>query len=487
MSTDVLVIGGGLAGIACAVGLTDSGLRVTLVERSRALGGRAGSCRDSVTGDVVDVGPHVLLTQYPNLLRLLENLGTRDRIAWDLEQVMTLVDRGIAVGIRGTVLPAPFHLLPSLLRVPTISTRDLLSNHHVSWFVVRAKEEDLLRLDDVDALTFLRRMNTSPRFIEWFWATVSMAIMNVPLERCSAGALLRFYRILLAHRNLHLGCPEVGLAELFEAEAMRRVEGGGGRVILEREVEKLVDDTQGVTAAVMKDGGRIEAEVYVCAVEPAALAQLLPSRLLDRHGPLGGLESFVPSPYISSYIWFDRKLTHARNWARTWSPRNLNYDFYDLSNIRRGWEHRPSVIAGNIIYCHRAAHLDDDEIVRATVAEIAELAPEAAAAKVCHARVHHVPMAIPCPHPGLERKRPPVETPLPNLYLAGDWVDTGLPASMEGAVRAGSLAAERVLAKLGRPRRLALHVTRTRGILSLTARGRAADVDRWTRYGAPMA
>jgi uncharacterized protein with NAD-binding domain and iron-sulfur cluster len=104
--------------------------------------------------------------------------------------------------------------------------------------------------------------------------------------------------------------------------------------------------------------------------------------------------------------------------------------------------------------------LSDGELVEATAREIAEFAPGAARAKLQHAVVNRIPMAITCPTPGSECRRPPTLTSVPGLLLAGDWTRTHLPSSMESAVRSGLLAAERVLASVGRPRALA-HAPRT--------------------------
>lgn len=481
----MLVIGGGLAGLSCALALGERGLGVVLAERDRVLGGRARSFVDDATGDTVDIGPHVLLTEYPNMLHLLERVGTREHVVWDRDKVLTLVEDGRPIRIEGSRLPAPFHLLPSLLRVPSLPLRDLLSNHRTSWFVLRTNESDLRRIDDVDALTFLQRMKARPRLIDWFWATVSMTIMNVPLERCSAGALLRFYRILLANPDLRLGFPDIGLGELFVPGARAGIEARGGTVLTGREVCGLTVKDGRVTGARLVGGGRIEAEACVAAVEPQSLARLLPEEL-RRNEPFTALDHFPPSPYVSVYLWFDRKLTGERNWARTWSLQTLNYDCYDLSNIRRGWQQRPSVIASNIIYADRVAHLDDDAIVQATVRELAEFVPAVRRARIRHARVHRIPMAIPCPYPGLERRRPAPATPVGGLYLAGDWIDTGLPCSMEGAVRGGLLAAEALLAARNRPERLALDVPKTRGLLALTSRI-GDDVDGVAERGGGLA
>jgi uncharacterized protein with NAD-binding domain and iron-sulfur cluster len=205
-------------------------------------------------------------------------------------------------------------------------------------------------------------------------------------------------------------------------------------------------------------------------VPPTDLPALLPPAWTERHAPLRVAADFEPSPYISSYLWFADKITREQFWVRLWSPSTLNYDFYDLSNIRPEWAARPSVIASNIIYSHRAQQMTDDEIIDATRREISEFAPAAAHTRLRHARVHRIPMAIPCPYPGTERGRPPPRTPIRNLFLAGDWLATALPASMESAVRAGWLAAEQIWGEIGRPRRLALPASLPKGFAGLVYR-----------------
>jgi 15-cis-phytoene desaturase len=180
---------------------------------------------------------------------------------------------------------------------------------------------------------------------------------------------------------------------------------------------------------------------------------------------------------MSCYLWFDRKLTTERFWAQLGALNRLNTDFYDLSNIRRGWQARPSLIASNIIYSHRAQAMSDEEIVAATRREIAQFLPQAARARVVHAVVNRIAMAIPCPLPGSESARP-----APSISLAGDWTRTGLPCSMESAVRSGFMAAEEVLQAAGRPQRLALETRPLDGLAGLVSRfrpRRAARAPAW--------
>lgn len=471
---DAVVIGGGLAGLACAVALADDGLRVVVVERAARLGGRAGSWRDGATGDMVDLGPHILHSEYRNMLALLERLGTRGLITWQPGRLLTLASKPHPVALRHSPLPPPFSLLPSMLSAPGLSLRDHLSMMRTGWRGMQFGEEEVPRLDRLDAFDFLRGEGVSPRMIDWWWRFAAMAVTNVPLERASAASLLRIHAQLSGYRGLHFGFAAVGLAELYAQQSVQAIEAAGGRILMQREVRGLLgrDRVEGV---LLDDGTQLRARHCISAVPPQDLDAIVPA-VWKRGEPFDVLASFEPSPYVSCYLWFDRRVMNERFVSHLWSPTRLNYDFYDLSRIRRGWAERPSAVASNIIYCHRAQGMSDQDIVRATVRELVEFAPEAAQARLLHADVHHIAMAIPCPTPGFERKRPPARTPLPGLLLAGDWVRTHLPCTMESAVMSGRMAAEQVLADVGRPRRLALPQRPFDGIAGLVRRA-----TRWYR------
>jgi len=461
MGRQVIIVGGGLAGLACGVALSDAGLRVTLIERERSLGGRARSWTDPASGDTIDLGPHVVHSEYRNMLAFLERLGTRELICWQPEKLITFSS---GMMLRHRPLPPPFSLLPDMIAGSRLPARDLWSNNRATWRALAFTEDDVPELDPVSAADYLRAAGASEPMIDWFWSFIALAIMNVPLERCSAAALLRVHSQLIGYRRLHFGFPALGLAELFAPQAAQAIERGGGRVVLGTGVAAIER-----ASVVLRDGARIAADQVVAALPPDALREL-------------GLEVpwFEPSPYISCYLWFDRKLGAERFWAQLGGLERLNTDFYDLANIRRGWSGRPSVIASNIIYSHRAHGLSDSEIVAATQREIAHFIPAAAAARVVQAAVNRIPMAITCPLPGAETARPAANA-LPGLWLAGDWTRTGLPSSMESAVRSGRLAAEEVLRAAGRPAQLALAPRPTEGLARLARllSRRAAPARAW--------
>ena len=466
---DVLILGGGVAGLACAAGLRESGLHVILVEKLPALCGRAGSFTDPQTGDRVDLGPHILLNEYPNLLALLDVLGTTDRVVWHEGELINLLGSHGMTRIHTHRLPPPLNLVPSMLKARDVSLRDKLSNARTVWFAMRLGEREIMQLDDIAASELLNRFNVSSRFVDWFWRSATRSLLNVPLDECSAAALMRIFAQLIGHNDYRFGFPANGLDELFWPAAASIFEKNNWPLRTHCAALALSAVGEASIGAALSDGSTVRATYCVSCLPPAELLQILPEPW-RRSPELRQIDRFQPSPYISVYHWFDRKLTPERFWAQVWDPAKLSCDFYDLSNIRPHWPERGSVIASNIVHSVGLENHSDEDISKRTLEEIATLAPGVRSARTLHRRVHRIPMAIPCPHPGTESIRPATATSIRGLLLAGDWTRTSLPASMESAARSGFLAAEHILAAYGRPRALATLPRATEGIAGMVRR-----------------
>lgn len=454
LETDVVILGGGIAGLTCAVGLLGSGLRLVVVERDGLLGGRARSWTDPTTGDPVHVGPHIVTNYYSNFFRLLERLGTADRVVWGSKEVLyTMFDGDRPVELRRSSLPPPVQMLATLRGDPALGLLDLASNAAPLQVALGLDEHDVLRLDDLDGGAALTAMGVRPAMQRRYWQFAAMSILNTPVERCSAGSLLRTFHHAISRDAVRVGFPGCGLGDLFAPGARAVIEAAGHPVWTNTAATRLLGADEQATGVRLADGREIRARHVVSTLPPGDLAPLLPVVWRD-HAGLDSLQWFEPVSYVSVYLWFDRRLTRRQFWARSYAPDDLNCDFYDYANIYPDWGERPSLIGSNIIDAERIAGMSDAEIVAGTRRELMENLPQARTAELRHAAVHRIPLAVQSPRPGFEARRPTADTTVDGLVLAGDWTRTGLPSSMEGAAASGWRAAEVVRAREGRPRAL---------------------------------
>ncbi|MDC0666531.1 hydroxysqualene dehydroxylase [Nannocystis radixulma] len=464
---DVVILGGGIAGLTCAVGLLDAGLRLAVVERDDLLGGRARSWTDPTTGDPVHIGPHIVTDCYANFFRLLDRLGTADRVVWAPESLLyTMFDGARATELRRSSLPPPVQFLASLRADPALGLLDLVSNRVPARVALGLDEQDVLRLDGLDGRTALSAIGVRPAMQRRYWQFAAMSILNTPLERCSAGSLLRAFHHAITRDAVRVGFPGVGLGDLFAPGARAAVESAGHPVWTGTVAAEIVGTEARATGVRLADGRLLRARHVVSTLPPRDLAALLPESWQSRAG-LDALRWFSAVTYVSVYLWLDRRITTRQFWARSYAPADLNCDFYDYANIYPGWTGRPSLIGSNIIDAARVADWSDAAIVERTWRELAENLPAARTATLRHAAVHRIPLAVQAPRPGFEARRPSTLTAIDGLLLAGDWTRTGLPSSMESAAASGWRAAEVVWAREGRPRTL---------VQPLPPRGRLARV-----------
>ncbi len=425
----VIVIGGGLAGLSAAAALAGAGFECELFESRPFLGGRATSYPIGAGGDAaetIDNCQHVLLRCCVNLLDFYERLGVRDRIRFHQEYYFIEPGGRVSVLRRGS-LPAPFHFTGSFLGMKCLGWRDKAGIAR-ALMALRRERTRRADLDRISMLDWLRQKRQTPRAIDRFWRQVLVSAINEDLDGMAAvhGFQVFWLGFLAAPDAYEMGVPAVPLGELYATDAWQRV--GGVKIRLRTPVERIDD------GGIMVAGERHRADYYVCAVPFERLEGLgLPAPAFS-HAPITGV-----------HLWFDRPITtlpHA-----TLLDRTMQWMFN-----REGGRYLQLVVSAS----RDLVPLSRADIIDIAVGDLRLYFPAVAAAKLEKAHVVKELRATFSAAPGLEQQRPGPATAVPNVFLAGDWTRSGWPATMEGAVRSGYLAAEAVAAAAGCPQRFLL-------------------------------
>jgi squalene-associated FAD-dependent desaturase len=417
----VLVAGGGLAGLAAAAALGGAGFQVDLYESRGFLGGRATSFPVG-PGDsnLIDNCQHVLLACFTNLLDLYRRLGVEDRIRFHRE--FYFVEPGGRVSIfRRGALPAPLHFTGAFLGLKFLSAADKIAVARglAAIYGEHTRRKDL---DRITMLDWLKEKRQTPRAIERFWRQVLVSAINEDLDRMAArhGFQVFWLGFLAGAKSYEMGLSTVPLTELYSTRNL-----GNVTVHLRAPVERISTD------GALVNGETHTADYYVCA---------LPFEKLSSVAPGPDLQAFEHSPITGIHLWFDRPvldLPHA-----TLLDRTIQWAF----NKSDGRYIQVVVSASrSLLEMPRA------EVITLAVRELAEFFPHVKQARLEKAHVIKEARATFSASPCVEALRPQARTAIPNLFLAGDWTRTGWPATMEGAVRSGYLAAEAVAEAAGHP------------------------------------
>ena len=454
----MLVIGGGLAGLASAVALAEAGLEVRLLEKRPHLGGRATSYT-LPDGSEVDNCQHVTLGCCTNLADFYRRAGAGDKIRF--YDRLYFVDRsGRRSTIEASGLPAPLHMAPSFVTFGALSLADKRAIARALLAIARAGGQPR-GIESISMLEWLHRMRQTPGAIERFWRVVLVSALDEELARTDARyGIDVFWKGFLASRGgYRVGIPSVPLAALYEG-CRDAVVKRGGVVKLRSGVREIRLRDREFTSAVLDDGSEATADACIVAVPHTALPGLLPKEMSEPGGPLEGLRHIRTSPITGVHLWFDRTvmtepfltlLDHKTQWVF-----NKSLLYVGSGNGNAAGEAAPK--RGQYLQLVISASYDfvpmsRPEIIDLCRAELAEVLPETREATLEKATVIKEVAATFSPEPGVDRFRPPQDVGAKKLFLAGDWTRTGWPSTMEGAVRSGYLAAEAVLAGFGRRQR----------------------------------
>lgn len=452
MPPDLVVVGGGLAGIAAALAAADAGAEVTLLEARPRLGGATFSFQRD--GLELDNGQHVYLRCCGAYQSLLERLGVAPLAPLQPRLAVPVLAPGGRMGwLRRGNLPAPLHLAGTLARYPYLDWPARLKVARAALALRRMDPADQ-RLDQRSFAAWLVDQGQGRAATDALWELVGLPTLNARTDQASLQLATMVFKtgLLTARDAADIGYSRVPLSRLHGEPAARALEAAGVRVRLRchaRAIEPGAAADGGAAArlAVRTDDERIEAGTAIVAV-PHEAADWLPSEVI---GPAGRLEGLGISPIVNLHVVYDRAVTTLPFAAGLGTPVQWVFDRTESSGMD------PS--QGQCLAVSLSAAHDEIELPVAALRErylpaLAELFPAARDATVTAFYVTRERTATFLPAPGTAALRPGAETTMHGLFLAGSWTSTGWPATMEGAVRSGLVAARAALRSLGRTRQL---------------------------------
>jgi squalene-associated FAD-dependent desaturase len=343
-------------------------------------------------------------------------------------------------------LPAPLHLLPSFLAYPHLSLRDKLRALKALLRIWRTdRGQHRQELEAVSFLEWLQKQGQSPAAVQRFWNLIILPTLNDGVQAVSAFmAFMVFQEALLAGRRTGtVGYARVGLTSLISDAAAARLERGG-ILLLGQGVERLQVEGGRVTGAHLVRGQAVRGDFYISAVPWDALSDILPLEW-GQHPFFSRAGSLSAAPIVGIHVWYDRPVMDRAFVAFVDSPVQWVFNKTRIMGLPGHGQYLCISLSGAWEY----APLSKEELRRLFLPELARLFPKAQGAQVERFIVVKQLAATFRSLPGVEAYRPPQETPIPNLFLAGEWTQTGWPSTMESAVRSGLLAAQAVQRSLG--------------------------------------
>lgn len=432
MRTDVVILGGGFAGLSAATALAEAGARVTVLEKRPHLGGRAYSFYDPRAEELVDNGQHLFMACYRETLRFLERIGTKDRIRFSRNARVAFAD---ADG-RSDVLdcpgwPAPLGLAAGILSLGGVSLIDKSGLLRLAAWFKRALSGGRSWPAELDRLTvreWLDGLGQSRRLQERLFDPIAIGALNELPTRASALGLAQvlgevFFRDPGGSR---LGVATVGLSELYTEQSRAYVEARGGRVLTG--VRALRVALEGGARVETERAGAFEADAVVSALPPNALAALdLPAALR------GGWERLGFAPIIGINLWLDRPVLEGPLVGLLGTDLHWAFNKNEIWGVRSDGQYLSLVISG----AHAHLAKSPAELFELAKRDLARCLPRVRNASVLRWTVVKEPRATVSPVPGSDALRPAQASASPRFFFAGDWTQTGLPATIESAVASG--------------------------------------------------
>ena len=451
---EVVIVGGGLAGLAAGVRLSQPGTRVTLFEKRPFLGGRAFSFNDPETGIEVDNGQHVFVGACAQYMEFLQEINAWENVRMPRRLEAKVLCGGEQAWLRAsTRIPGSAANLPALLRYGHISFTGKLRLLYGITRIRFARRNHGGPLEQETFDSWLRRHRQNDETISRFWNLITLPALNDDITEVSADAGLMLFQTALlgAPENAAIGYPVVGLSRLAGDAAAEFIQRHGGTVRVSADVAELLIEGDRCIGVRLENGELMTADSVILALPAAATCALLPPQFAS-HEFFAPAANMRTAPIVGVHIWYDRPVMEETFIATVNSSLQWVFNVTKMHEREHEGDGAGQHIAISLSGAWKWKDLSKAKLRETFVAEMARVFPRARDAKVT--RVISVKMldATFRVTPGAQAQRLPQVTPVPGLFLAGDWTQTGWPSTMESAVRSGNMAADAAVKQLAAAR-----------------------------------
>lgn len=443
---DVIIAGGGLAGLAAAKKLVDAGLRVELYEKRPILGGKVSSWQDA-DGDWIETGLHVFFGAYDEIFVLMRELGIYDHILWKEHVLTYTLDQGERFEFRTMPLPSPLHLLPAVFQNHYFSPKDKLSLLRALYPILFGSESYYAEQDSITYRQWHRGQGISDKLLTKMFLPMTLALKFLPPEEIAARIVLDVSGLFLRQEKASkMGFLKGSPQEYLVGPLAHYVTQRGASIHTESAVRRvLLNEDDSVAGLELQEGTTVRARDYLFALPIHKLNQLIPDAWRVRYPVFAHLKQFQGVPVMTVQLWLDRQVTGIDNIL--FCPDGVIPVYADMGNTTPDYYHGgKSRLEFVVAPARHYMGWTDSQIVDMVWGDVKRMFPSTTAeAQVIKSSVVRIPQSVYWPKPGLDHYRPTQVTPIANLYLAGGYTQQRFYDSMEGAVSSGRRAADALL------------------------------------------
>ena len=445
---DVAVIGGGVAGLSAATALVEQGRKVIVLEARGELGGRATAFVDRETGELVDNGQHVLFGCYHETFRFLRRIGAQSHVSIQSSLTIPFIgpDGGRSI-FRCPRLPSPFHLLAAVMTWNALPWHERLRALRLAPVLLRARSRSdpgstrfATSASDETVAEWLTRYGQIGRIRNWLWDPLAVAALNQSPDEAGANAFVGVLGGLFGpdRNDSALVLPARPLNEMYATPARDYIQARNGTVRLHALSRVRIE--HGAVRGVEIRGEQVDVGQVIAAVPWFALEPLLTGDVVPLAPILQAASAMTSKPIVTVNLWYDRPVMDDTFVGLP--GRAMQWVFDKRQSFGESASHLSLVSSG----ADALVANDNSSLIALAAREVADAIPGARAATLLHGAVVREKRATFSLAHG-EPPRPGVRTPVTGLFLAGDWIDTGLPGTIESAALAGHRAAATVIGR----------------------------------------